>query len=579
MKKVNKIQEFMSNQGSVNCATFGKNAGHLIATGGNDRKVNIWKIGCPKIVAQLHGHTSTVDSVTFDSEGETVVSGSSGGTIKVWDVNSERMQKSFNSGHKTNVTCLDYHPFGNFFCSGSTDTHVKIWDLRKKGHLQLYKGHSKSVQTVKFSPDGRWVVSGGGDGFVKLWDLTAGKQMEDFTKHQAEVTSLDFHPTEFLLAVGSADRTITFWDMDKFKILSQTQLDSKAVRCIRFTPDGSALCGATSETLKVWAWEPATCHDSVDVHWQSVSDLHVSERTGELFGVSFVDSFVSVWMVRLQKLHPFSDCSAPEPSSSTVADVRGQVYTVSPETKAKRLHDAALQQEEIQKRFGLTEAHRIIGEQEKQLQEQARRQQQQALQLQKLQKAELAPKQVVHQAPEKLLPKPSKKPEVLVDDILSDHQGMTQMLSQRLTNLKVLKSLWQQDKKGALLHVLQLNDSSISVDFLKQIVKSRDRDLNLDLCVGILPVTRQVLHAVFEPYLNVGLEAVATLWHAFGDLIGKTLAQKSAVVDVTLEERKDKCRIARDLFADVQVLIAPLQERRDDVGHRSRILWKELPCE
>ena len=94
--------------------------------------MNIWKIGCPNIVAvccaggvrypcdrnrfpngvfdtmatckacisalqQLHGHTSTVESVTFDSEEEMVVSGSSGGTIKVWDLNSERSMAPWHS--------------------------------------------------------------------------------------------------------------------------------------------------------------------------------------------------------------------------------------------------------------------------------------------------------------------------------------------------------------------------------------------------------------------------------------------------------------------------------------------------
>lgn len=301
-RKVSKIQEFMSNQGAVNCARFGRTTGQLIATGGQDRKVNIWKVGAPSVIAQLHGHTSTIESVTFDPQEDRVISGSGGGTIKVWDLNSERMQQSYHYGHKTNVTCLDFHPFGDFFCSGSADTQLKLWDLRKKTIcLQTYKGHTKQVNTVKLSPDGRWVVSGGADGVVKLWDLTAGKQMEDFTRHCGEITCLDFHPSEFVLAVGSVDRTITFWDLDKFKLVSQTPADTKAVRSIRFTPDGRALCSVTPEALKVWTWEPPQCHDSLELSWPTVGDLHINERSEELFGLSYAENFVSVHTVKLKQ--------------------------------------------------------------------------------------------------------------------------------------------------------------------------------------------------------------------------------------------------------------------------------------
>lgn len=60
-------EEFMGNQGTVNCAKFGRTTGQLIATGakgcrlprhsissvsgGHDRKVNIWRVGCPSVVA------------------------------------------------------------------------------------------------------------------------------------------------------------------------------------------------------------------------------------------------------------------------------------------------------------------------------------------------------------------------------------------------------------------------------------------------------------------------------------------------------------------------------------------------
>lgn len=36
----------------------------------------------------------------------------------------------------------------------------------------------------------------------------------------------------------------------------------------------------------------------------------IFQRTGELFGISYVDSFVSVWNVRLRQMQPFGEVSA-----------------------------------------------------------------------------------------------------------------------------------------------------------------------------------------------------------------------------------------------------------------------------
>eukprot|EP01006_Ploeotia_vitrea_P050722 TRINITY_DN67490_c11_g1_i1.p1 TRINITY_DN67490_c11_g1~~TRINITY_DN67490_c11_g1_i1.p1 ORF type:complete len:701 (-),score=25.99 TRINITY_DN67490_c11_g1_i1:1322-3361(-) len=673
-RKASKIQEFMSNQGVVNCAKWGKSSGQLVALGGEDRKVNVWKLGNPNIVAALHGHTSNVKSVVFDYEENVVVSGSSGGSIKVWDLNTEKAVKSFNCGHKIDVTCLDYHPFGNFFCSGSADTNLKVWDLRKKNFLQTYKGHTEPVNCVKFSPDGRWVVSGGADGVVKLWDLTAGKQMEDFHRHEGPITCIDFHPNEFLLAVGSQDRTITFWDLDKFQPISQAPFDTRPIRCVKFTPDGGALCSATSDLLKVWAWEPVHCHDQVDVRWQNVDDLFVHEKNGELYGVSYIESFVSIWMVKLQKMQPFQSgnypmspasdddggrtgvtshilsgtgiahshiLSSPANNGPPRASMQPQTHDRSsvgptntrPTPDRASTHSRVTQEhptdDKYKPRRQSNTTHQVVVNENASVQhsEQIARDAPAGDRANPSHPTSHAsiqqPHHQTHQPPTVTIneqigasplqprdrptpvhpygdtrvipsnhgvpleldiqqwgkpPQPAGKPDaVLVAEILEDHEAMTKVLQQRLTHVKVLKSLWGQDKKGAIFRVNQLRDNGISVDFLRQVMKSKEKELTLDMCVSLLPIIRETLNSNYETYLSTALDCSLTLWRAFGDLINKTLSQRSHAVDLSLEERKDKCRIARSLFAEVRQTVDLLKDRKDECGNKSRLLYKELP--
>ena len=206
-----KLQEFVAHGSAVNCLQFGRKSGAVMVTGGEDKKVNVWAIGRPNAILSLTGHTSSVECVTFDSNESTVIAGSAGGTLKLWDLEQAKVARTL-TGHRSNCIsvqvysdseqCLllavvqiashpsrpphdcrsrsgvhspQWHPYGEFFASGSVDTNLKIWDIRRKSCIQTYKGHTRGVRQIAFSPDGRWVVSGGDDGLVKLWDLTAGR--------------------------------------------------------------------------------------------------------------------------------------------------------------------------------------------------------------------------------------------------------------------------------------------------------------------------------------------------------------------------------------------------------------------
>ncbi|KAL6505930.1 hypothetical protein OROHE_023309 [Orobanche hederae] len=287
---------------------IGRKSSRVLVTGGEDHKVNLWAIGKPNAILSLSGHSSGIDSVSFDSSEVLVAAGAASGTIKLWDLEEAKLIRTL-TGHRSNCISLDFHPFGEFFASGSLDTNLKIWDIRRKGCIHTYKGHTRGVNAIRFTPDGRWVVSGGEDNTVKLWDLTAGKLMHDFKCHEGQIQCIDFHPHEFLLATGgtaicSADRTVKFWDLETFELIGSSGPESTGVRCMTFNPDGRTLLCGLHENLKVLSWEPIRSHDTVDVGWSRLSDMNVHE--GKLLGCSYNQSCVGVWVVDISRLEPYA---------------------------------------------------------------------------------------------------------------------------------------------------------------------------------------------------------------------------------------------------------------------------------
>ncbi|KHN46320.1 Katanin p80 WD40 repeat-containing subunit B1 like 1 [Glycine soja] len=308
------VEEFAAHSGNVNCLKLGRKANRLFITGGDDHSVNLWMIGKPTSLMSLCGHTSSVESVTFDSAEVLILSGASSGVIKLWDLEEAKMVRTL-TGHRLNCTAVEFHPFGEFFASGSLDTNLNIWDIRKKGCIQTYKGHSQGISTIKFSPDGRWVVSGGFDNVVKVWDLTGGKLLHDFKFHEGHIRSLDFHPLEFLMATGSADRTVKFWDLETFELIGSTRHEVSGVRSIAFHPDGQILFAGLEDSLKVYSWEPVICHDAVDMGWTTLGDLCIHD--GMLLGCSFYSNSVGVWVSDISLIEPYNGGLETEKKEST----------------------------------------------------------------------------------------------------------------------------------------------------------------------------------------------------------------------------------------------------------------------
>ena len=124
--RARKIHEFVAHAGAeVSCAAFGRKSCSVLATGADDRRVNVWAIGNPAPLLSLTGHNSEVRCVTFDAQEEVVLAGAASGTLKLWDLHEAKCVRSL-TGHRSDCEAVDFHPFGEFCASGSMDTNMKV---------------------------------------------------------------------------------------------------------------------------------------------------------------------------------------------------------------------------------------------------------------------------------------------------------------------------------------------------------------------------------------------------------------------------------------------------------------------
>ena len=200
----------------------------------------------------LRGHSDTVCSVAFSSDGQRLGTGSHDRTAKIWDATSGQELLTLH-GHSSFVLSVAFSPNRDRLATGSLDNTARIWDATTGRELLVLAGHSRQVTGVVLSPDGQRLATGGGDNTARIWDATTGQELLVLNGHSRQVTSVAFSPDGQRLATGSEDNTARIWDATTGHELLALHGHAGFVLGVAFSPDRNWLAtGSADNTAKIW---------------------------------------------------------------------------------------------------------------------------------------------------------------------------------------------------------------------------------------------------------------------------------------------------------------------------------------
>ena len=262
----------LGHDAEVYCVAYSPD-GHLIASGGANKQINLWDANAGKLELKVPTGSSA-NRIAFTPSGQHLLtSWQYTGMIRVCDVATGKELRTIESGMKK-VRAFAMTPDGKQLISVVSDSNyawhspvgeekLQVWDFESGTKLREFAFKTASTESIALTVDGKELVTGAANGILHVLDTATGSEVATLPGHRHSVQSLAFSADGKQLASGSLDQTIRIWDTEKWKQLRVLKGHNRAVTSVAFSPDGRILASGSgknsyplypknSQTIRIW---------------------------------------------------------------------------------------------------------------------------------------------------------------------------------------------------------------------------------------------------------------------------------------------------------------------------------------
>jgi WD40 repeat protein len=141
----------------------------LLLSQDNDRRDlhRLWNLKTGELIRVFETSSCWfADSIANTSNGGCIVSGIRDHSVKVWDINTDRIIYSFPGLSPTAMT-----PDGKVIAYSNNANEVCLWDLEVNQKICNFTGNKSPVRSICLSSDREWVVSYDADQTIRIYGL------------------------------------------------------------------------------------------------------------------------------------------------------------------------------------------------------------------------------------------------------------------------------------------------------------------------------------------------------------------------------------------------------------------------
>lgn len=290
---VNLPRTLRSHIGKITSVSYNPN-GQLLISASSDRTIRLWNAPEGRVLHILRGHSEDVYTVACSPDGRMLATGSGDRTVRLWRI-ADGAALAVLRGHSGNVYGVTWSPDGQALASVGDDQAIHLWRVAEQCQWSALYGHIGCVYSVGWNPDGRYIVSGSADQTVRLWDAMSGALLGVWRGHTGTVRAVAWSPNGQVVASGGDDYTVRIWQVRGGRLLHTLVGHVKPVQCIAFSPDGRTLASASADqTVRLWRVNEGTLFHVLSGHIGPINSLAYNPD-GQTFVIGGDEKTIREW--------------------------------------------------------------------------------------------------------------------------------------------------------------------------------------------------------------------------------------------------------------------------------------------
>jgi WD40 repeat protein len=260
--------------GQINTAAFSPD-GKLAALGVQafNRNLFVFRVADGvQIGGAISAHNNGTNSVAFSPKGDLLATGGSDGTVKIWRVKDMTLLRTLDGGvgYRPRVFAVVFSKDGSILAVGGQGG---VLQYRVADGQLLRQLTSVTTLSLALSPDGNMLASGSDeigqsgqctDCTIKGWLMASGAVLGNIPSNNNGVTSLAFSASGKVLAAGSGDSTymgvVRFFRVADGGLLGSWTQDpnnpSSYVSKVAYASYGNLFAYTRADSLVVAAFDP-----------------------------------------------------------------------------------------------------------------------------------------------------------------------------------------------------------------------------------------------------------------------------------------------------------------------------------
>ncbi|MBN1200366.1 MAG: PD40 domain-containing protein [Anaerolineae bacterium] len=155
-----------------------------------------------------------VTSIAFSPDGRMLAYGTQGdndsigkANVGIWDLEKNE-ELHILTGHTWSIASLAFSSDGRTLASSGTDGTIYLWDVQTGKDIEILEDTQPAI-ALALNHDGSVLVSGGQDHTVKLWDIFNARELKRIPTESAIIAvSFSFDDKVFII---TNEHSISFW--------------------------------------------------------------------------------------------------------------------------------------------------------------------------------------------------------------------------------------------------------------------------------------------------------------------------------------------------------------------------------